>query len=348
MNLLRRTSCPFGIGVVSCILVITTQVLAGPYEDGVAAYDQGRFAIAYTLWLPLAEQGHAAAQFNIGVLFEKGQGVARDNAEAASWYMKAAEQEDVEAQYNVALLYERGAGFPRDLDKARYWYGKVVANAHTDPGTLDTKRRAEKKLANLSLPEEFIEYEGGRFALRRSAEGGCVVALQGFVSRDASFRFGDAVTKATELGCSRPLLLLLESPGGGLSDGIALGRKVRQEGFRTVARYDCSSACSMIFLGGVERGLVGSRARIGFHQAALIDRTSRKSCEESRFSTAALEIRHYLRYAIPANADRIFDIVMGTSCNSIEYVYGPRALELGVATTIEAQEVDMFGPKANR
>jgi hypothetical protein len=39
---------------------------------------------------------------------------------------------------------------------------------------------------------------------------------------------------------------------------------------------------------------------------------------------------------------------MDTSCKSIEFIYGRRALELGVATTVDAEDVDVFGPKANR
>lgn len=333
--------------IVCCIVIVTTQAWAGPYEDGVTAYDQERFDTAFALWLPLAEQGHVAAQFNLGVLFEKGLGVGQDYVEAARWYMKAAEQGDEEAQYNVALLYEKGTGLSLDLDKARYWYDKVLANPRADSGALETKRRARQRLANLSPPEEVTAYEGGRFVLRRSLSGDCVVALQGFVSRDASFKFDDVVKKAAANGCSMPLMMLLESPGGSLIDGILLGREVRSQGLRTVARYECASACAMIFLGGVERVLAGSRARIGFHQAALVGEKVRR-CDVSMASPEADQIGRYLRFVIPANEDRIFQIVMETSCNSIEWTYGQRALELGVATTLESEGIDVFGPKANR
>ena len=128
------------IRIVFCIVTVATPAWAGPYEDGVTAYDQGRFDAAYVLWKPLAEQGNSAAQFNLGVLFEKGLGVAQDYAEAARWYMKAGERGDEEAQYNVALMYEKGTGLSRDLDKARYWYDKVLANTPADRESLATKR----------------------------------------------------------------------------------------------------------------------------------------------------------------------------------------------------------------
>jgi ATP-dependent protease ClpP protease subunit len=335
------------IRIVCCILIVTTEALAGPYEEGITAYDQGRFDTAFALWIPLAEQGHVAAQFNLGVLFEKGLGVAQDYAEAARWYMKAAEQGDAEAQYNVAVQYEKGTGLALDLEKARYWYGKVLVNPRADRGSSETKRRARERLANLSPPEEVIAYEGGRFVLRRSVSGDCVVALQGFVSRDATFKFDVVVKKAAAIGCSRPLMMLLESPGGGLFDGILLGEEVRSQGLRTVARYECASACAMIFLGGAERVLAGSRARIGFHQAALL-REKVRWCDQSRDSPGVVKIRRYLGIIMPTDADRLFQIIMRTSCDSIEWMYGQRALELGVATTLESEGVDVFGPKENR
>ena len=330
--------------LLAAAILFARVVIAGPFEDGVAAYQRGDYETAYRLFSPLAEQGHVTAQFNLGVLFENGLGVAQDYAEAARWYMKAAEQGDEEAQYNVAVLYEKGTGLSLDLERARYWYGKVLANPRADSGSLETKRRARERLVNLSPPEEVIAYEGGRFVVRRSVSGDCVVALQGFVSRDASIKFDDVVKKAVAIGCSRPLTMLLESPGGSLFDGILLGREVRSQGLRTVARYDCASACAIIFLGGAERMLVGSRARIGFHQAALVGEKVRR-CDQSMDRP---EIRRYLRFVIPADADRIYQIIMETSCDSIEWVYGQRALELGVATTLESEGVDVFGPKKDR
>jgi TPR repeat protein len=73
---------------------------AGPFEDAVAAYQRGDYAIAVRLWHLLAEQGDADAQFHLGVMYESGQGVLRSDAEAIKWYRKAAEQDDAVAQFN--------------------------------------------------------------------------------------------------------------------------------------------------------------------------------------------------------------------------------------------------------
>jgi ATP-dependent protease ClpP protease subunit len=328
-------------------LLFARVVCADPFEDGLAAYQRGDYETAYQLLSPLAEHGQAAAQFNLGVLFENGLGVAQDQAAAARWYLKAAEQGDAAAQYNVAQRYEKGNGLPLDLDKARYWYRRVIANSEAEGETSETKRGARERLASLSPPEEVIGYEGGRFVLRRSVSGTCVIALQGFVTRHASFKFDDVVKKAAAGGCSKPLVMLLESPGGSLFDGISLGQEVHSQGLTTVARYACASACSIIFLGGSERMLAGSRAQIGFHQAALLGEKE-KRCETAIDSPGVIRIRRYLHFVVPANADRIFQLIMETSCNSIEWVSGERALELGVATKLESEGVDVFGPKSDR
>ncbi|MEQ1522438.1 MAG: sel1 repeat family protein, partial [Aestuariivirga sp.] len=72
----------FGLAV----LLMCQPALAGPYEDAAAAYMRRSYTEALQLWLPLAEQGNAAAQYNLGAMYENGQGVPRDNAKAEMWY----------------------------------------------------------------------------------------------------------------------------------------------------------------------------------------------------------------------------------------------------------------------
>ena len=52
-----------------------------------------------------AEQGDAEAQYNLGVSYYNGEGVAQDYAEAVKWWRKAAEQGYADAQYNLGLSY---------------------------------------------------------------------------------------------------------------------------------------------------------------------------------------------------------------------------------------------------
>ncbi len=69
-----------------------------------------------------AERGDAKAQFSLGKIYFRGQGVPRDYSEAVRWYRKAAEQGDSKAQNNLAFVYSQGLGVPRDYAEAVRWY----------------------------------------------------------------------------------------------------------------------------------------------------------------------------------------------------------------------------------
>ena len=71
--------------------LLTSAALAGPMEDGAAAYRRKDYKAATSIWRPLAE---------------KGSGVKADPNEALKWYSKAAAQGQAEAQTNLASIYE--------------------------------------------------------------------------------------------------------------------------------------------------------------------------------------------------------------------------------------------------
>ena len=53
-----------------------------------------------------AEQGHAEAQYNLGICYEDGDGVEWSYTEALKWYSKAAEQGHEEAKILLDILKE--------------------------------------------------------------------------------------------------------------------------------------------------------------------------------------------------------------------------------------------------
>jgi len=73
-----------------------------------------------------AMQGYADAQYYLGVMYAKGDGVAEDDAEAVKWYRKAAEQGHDGAQYNLGLMYANGEGVPENAAEAMKWYRKAA------------------------------------------------------------------------------------------------------------------------------------------------------------------------------------------------------------------------------
>src|SRR5215467_7448006 len=90
------------------------------------AYDRANYATALKVWLPLAEQGDASAQTNVGEIFEKGLGVPPDYAAAVVWYRRGAERGYSRAAINLGQLYEQGHGVPKDPVQALGWYRKAA------------------------------------------------------------------------------------------------------------------------------------------------------------------------------------------------------------------------------
>ena len=61
------------------VFLLTKPALAGSYEDAVSAYTRRIYTTAQQLWRHLAGEGDAAAQYNLGVLYDNGQGVPQDD-----------------------------------------------------------------------------------------------------------------------------------------------------------------------------------------------------------------------------------------------------------------------------
>ena len=121
------------VGAVGMALGLLVQpVAAGQYEDATAAYHRKDYQTAIKLWKPLAEQGDAKAQYNLGVLDGKGRGVPRNNAKAVKWFSKAAEQGYAKAQNNLGVMYEKGWGVTKDHVQAHMWFHLAVMGGDTN------------------------------------------------------------------------------------------------------------------------------------------------------------------------------------------------------------------------
>ncbi len=117
------------ISLIALSLSFTQLAYAG-LDEGLAAYNKADFKTALKEWKPLAEQGDADAQNNLGVMYANGQGVAQDDKQAVSWYRKAAEQGDAKAQYNLGNMYDQGRGVAQDDKQAASWYRKAAEQGH--------------------------------------------------------------------------------------------------------------------------------------------------------------------------------------------------------------------------
>jgi len=79
-----------------------------------------------------AESGDVEAQFNLGLMFDQGQGVPQNYAEAIKWYRKAADQGHVDAQYLLGTMYIQGQGVPQNYTEATMWLKKAAEQGLTD------------------------------------------------------------------------------------------------------------------------------------------------------------------------------------------------------------------------
>lgn len=73
-----------------------------------------------------AEKGHAPAQNELGLRFQKGTGVTANPAESAKWYGKASQQNYISAHVNLGLLLVKGEGLPQDLKRAAELFQKAA------------------------------------------------------------------------------------------------------------------------------------------------------------------------------------------------------------------------------
>ena len=150
--------------VVLMISSVAAAMAADTLEDAVAAYRRADYATALRVYRSMADQGLAIAQFNVGLMYDNGQGVTKDEIQAMKWYRLAADQGRSDAQYqlghlnykqnnyaeaakwfhlasdqgradaqsNLGSMYAEGDGVPQDFVQALMWFTLSAAQNHKD------------------------------------------------------------------------------------------------------------------------------------------------------------------------------------------------------------------------
>src|SRR5579864_3106357 len=147
---------------LACFVVLLTLAAisaAADFNAGLDAYKKGDYTTAAKEWRPLAEQGVAAAQFNLGLLYLDGHGVPQDPAEAAKWFTKSAEQDYTQAQHNLGAMYGAGQGVKRDYVQAYKWLNicaaKGNAGCESQRDLIAKKLRASQLTTAQRMSSEF-------------------------------------------------------------------------------------------------------------------------------------------------------------------------------------------------
>ena len=122
------TTALLGVSIFSFQSTAWADTPEQQFQQGLEATERGDYQTAFKLWLPLAEQGDAKAQGNLGVMYASGRGVKQDDFEAVNWYRKAAEQGHAKAQFILGGLYLLGKGVQVNKSLAKEWLGKACDN----------------------------------------------------------------------------------------------------------------------------------------------------------------------------------------------------------------------------
>jgi len=124
---------------LTATLCLTIAVLLGSagvsesadFLKGLTAARSGDFATALREWTPLAEQGNAGAQRNLGLMYQNGDGVPQDYKTAVKWYRLAAEQGYASAQTKLGVMYGNGQGVLQDDKTAVKWFRLAAEQGDT-------------------------------------------------------------------------------------------------------------------------------------------------------------------------------------------------------------------------
>ena len=114
--------------VLLLTLLVGTPAFSADFIKGHIAYESGDYATALREWEPLAEQGNASAQSNLGLMYAKGHGVIQDyvrahmwlNIAASSGYKSALESRDIVAGWVTPSQLEKAQELARECVAKNY------------------------------------------------------------------------------------------------------------------------------------------------------------------------------------------------------------------------------------
>lgn len=126
-----RMSCLRTILIAFALSLATVApATAKDLQRGFEAAQRGDFATALREWRPLAEQGDAKAQHNLGLMYSNGDGVPKDPAEAVRWFRLAAEQGFAPAQFSLGVSFDTARGVAKDDVEAVRWWRLAAEQGH--------------------------------------------------------------------------------------------------------------------------------------------------------------------------------------------------------------------------
>jgi len=139
------------VTLTALLMAIAGAAMAATYSDAQLAYDKKDFATAFAIYRDLAERGDVGAQYALGRMYARGEGVPKDTDQARNWFSKAktqgnalkaynsgdfatalriyrplADNGQVLAEYIIGLMYANGQGVPENYGEAVKWLQKAA------------------------------------------------------------------------------------------------------------------------------------------------------------------------------------------------------------------------------
>ncbi len=146
-------------------MLLGVQTALADRNDGAYAYLQGDYETAYNTMISLAKTSEdKIAQYYLGIMYMKGQGVEQDYEKAGEWFRKASKQGLAVAMYKLAGLYTEGKGVPKDLEFAYIWYS--VGAVHNHEKSINSVEKAKSRLSSEEMSSanqlvaEYVEKYG--------------------------------------------------------------------------------------------------------------------------------------------------------------------------------------------
>jgi TPR repeat protein len=121
---------------VAALLAAATPARAeeDAFDKAIHVYGCADYPKAFAMVVPLAEGGHALAQYQMGLMLEQGQGIDANLAEAYKWYKKAADQGIADAYFALGQIYHRGVVVPKDAIQAFVAFDIAASLGHAVSG----------------------------------------------------------------------------------------------------------------------------------------------------------------------------------------------------------------------
>mgnify|MGYP001116238134 CR=1 FL=1 len=123
---------------------VRTLAQAAARQKAAEEHDQ-QLAANFSETLKKAEQGDVGSMYDIGLIYDRGEGVASNPAESIRWFKKAGEQGHATALFMLGLNHHLGQGVNQNHEEAFVWLS--LAAAFGDESAIYFRDESEKELA---------------------------------------------------------------------------------------------------------------------------------------------------------------------------------------------------------